>query len=68
MDGALSFFSSHLPQSGGQEVVAELGPHFLLQQGFLGMARPGSSTCVLRETSVQGWDLVCQVTLIWVPG
>lgn len=63
MDGALSFFSSHLPQSGGQEVVAELGPHFLLEQGFL-----GSSTCVLCEASVQGWDLACQVTLIWVPG
>lgn len=53
MDGALSFFSSHLPQSGGQGVMAELGPHFLLQQGFLGMARPGSSTCVLCGASVQ---------------
>lgn len=53
MDGALSFFSSHRPQSGGQGVMAELGPHFLLQQGFLGMARPGSSTCVVCGASVQ---------------
>lgn len=61
---ALSFFMSHLPQSSGQEVVAELRPHFLLEQGFSGMARPGSSTWVLNEASVQRWDQARQVTLI----
>lgn len=33
--------------------LAELRPHFLLEQGFSGTARPGSSTWVLNEASVQ---------------